>query len=142
MPVLSVKYLISIVLSVLLIFAPFITAWQHLLLGVMLGLILLLFGLAATSYTIVRKYRQSSRQAEIPLSVSIRNICLEIAAVLATMVLAGLIGHYLSGLFAWGMSSDLQKFIAGVGMGLLVGWMVGLLVKNISGRLMKSLSGR
>lgn len=134
MPALSVKHSLSVILSVLLIFTPFLTARQHLLVGVALGLTLLLFGLAATGYTIALKHWERCRQGHTPRSISIRNICLEIAAVLTAMVVAGMTGRYLSTWAGGGM----DDYIRGIGAGLLVGWAVGLLVKWMTGRLMKS----
>ncbi len=141
MPVPSIKYSLSIVLSVLLIFTLFITAWLIPELGVRLGLVFLLFGVVATSFTIFKKYRKIYQQGKLPLSICIRNSCLEIAAVLLTMILASLAGRYLSALATREISSTPQRLLTGIGVGLLAGWAVGLFVKQASVRLIRNSSG-
>jgi hypothetical protein len=142
MPVPSIKYSLSIVLSILLIFTLFITAWLVPSLGIRLGLIFLLFGLVATGYTIIRKYRKSYQQGNLPLSTCIRNSGLEIAVVLLAMIMASVVGRYLSTLASGGMNSTPQRLLTGIGIGLLAGWAVGLFAKQATGRLIRNSSGR
>lgn len=142
MPVPSIKYSLSIVLSILLIFTLFITAWLVPSMGVRLGLIFLLFGLVATSYTIIRRYRKLYQQENLTLSICIRNSCLEIFAVLLAMLLASLVGRYLSALAGGTMRSTPQRLLTGIGIGLFAGWAVGLFVKQATGRLVRNSSGR
>ncbi len=142
MPALSLKHILSIVLSILIIFTLFITAWQMPRVGTALGLIFLFFGLIATCYTIVHKNRKACQQGKIPLSVCIKNICLEIAAVLLTMALAGLAGRYLSIMATGNINSHPVKLITGIGIGILIGWAIGLLIKFVSGRFIRSSPGR
>jgi hypothetical protein len=141
MPVLPFKYSLFIVLSVLIIFTLLITS-QVSTAGIALSWIFLLFCLVATSYSIVKKHKKLYQLAKIPLSISIRNICLEIAAILLAMALAGVIGRYLSELASVAINNTLDEFITEIGIGLLAGWAIGLVIKNASGRLMKSLSDR
>ena len=134
MPAQSTKHSLSIVVSILLILSLFAAAWANPAVGFTLGVIFLLFVLTITVYTIVRKNRAAYQQGSISLSVSLLNICLEIAIVLLTMALAGLAGRYLSGMAALWISSYPASLIAGVCAGLLAGSAVGLLAKQVSGR--------
>ena len=142
MSALSFKHSLSIVISILLIFLLFLTAWRIPSAGLSLGLIFLLFGLTATSYTIINRNRKAYRQGKIPLSSSIRNTLLEIAAILLAMFLAGLAGRSLSEIAAGYISSHPARLIAGIGIGILVGWGIGLFMKFAASRLIKDSSGR
>ncbi len=142
MPALSLKHIFSIIISILVIFTLFITAWRIPPVGTALGLMFLLFGLTATSYTIILKNRKSFLQGKISLSISIRNSCLEIAAVLLTMALAALAGQYLSKIVTENMNSRPIQLITGIGIGILVGWSIGLFIKFASSRLLRNSSGR
>jgi hypothetical protein len=141
MPALPFKHFLSIVISILLIFAIFITAWRIPSVGMALGLIFLLFGLTATSYTILQKNRKACRQGKISQSVCIKNILLEISAILFTMVLAALAGRYLSRMATENMNSHPVKLIAGIGIGILIGWAIGLFIKFVSSRFTEPSSG-
>jgi len=142
MPALPFKHSILIVLSVLLIFSLFITSWRIPSVGMALGLIFLLFSLIATGYTIIQKNRKACQQGKFPLSVSIKNTCLEIAAILLAMILSGLAGRYLSGIATSNMSGHLVKLTTGIGIGILVGWAIGLFIRLASSRFIRTSSGR
>ena len=142
MPALPLKHIIAIVLSILIIFTLFITAWRMPQAGMALGLIFLFFCLTATSYTIINKNRKAYLQGKIHLSVSIKNTCLEIAAILLTMALAGLAGRYLSTMATGNINSHPIKLITGIGIGILVGWAIGLLIRFVSSRFISTSSGR
>lgn len=141
MPGLSIKYPHSILIASLLVLAVFLTAWRHLAAGVALGLIFLLFGLAATGYAMVKTYRSAYLRGEISLPLSIRNACLEIAGILLAMLLAALPGRSLAQAAAGFMENERMEMIAGIGIGLLVGILAGLLVQRGTRRLLKTLSG-
>jgi hypothetical protein len=134
MPARSIPHSLSIVISILLILSLFAAIWANPGTGITLGIIFLLFVLSAITYTIVRKNRAAYLQGQISISVSIRNICLEIAIVLLTMVLAGLAGRYLSGIAAKLIRNYPTNLIAGICVGLLAGSAMGLLVKQVSSR--------
>lgn len=142
MPALPFKHSLSIVLSILLIFTLFITSWRIPSVGMALGLIFLLFGLTATSYTIINKNRKAYQQGKIPLFLSIRNTCLEISAILLAMALAGLAGRYLSTIATGNIDSHPVKLVTGIGIGIVVGWAVGLFIKFASSRLIRNSPGR
>jgi hypothetical protein len=141
MPALPFKHILSIVLSIFLIFILFITAWRIPPVGIALGLIFLLFGVTATSYTIISKNRKAYQERRISFSLCIKNTCLEILAIVLAMVIAGLIGHYLSVSITGNINSDPARLLTGIGIGILVGWAVGLLIKLASARFVKTLSG-
>ena len=141
MPARSISYPLSIIISVLLILSLLASIWINKSAGLTLGLIFLLFGLTATSYTIISKNRKAYRQEKISLSGSIKNTCLEISAILLTMALAGLAGRYLSTMATGNISSHPIKLITGIGIGILVGWAIGLLIRFVSGRLIRISSG-
>jgi hypothetical protein len=137
MPALSFKHLLSIVISILIIFILFLTAWRLPAVGSALGLIFLSFGLAATGFSIVHKNRKACRQGRISPSTAIKNTLLELAAVLLTLVLAGMAGRALSGVLAGNIHSQPVKLVSVIGMGLLAGWAIGLAIKSVSGRFVK-----
>jgi hypothetical protein len=141
MPARSITYPLSILIAVLLILSLLASIWAAPTVGTTLGLIFLLFGITATSYTIIRKYRKAYLQDEIPFSISIRNICLEIAAILFAIFLAALVGRYLGGLINGNMNSTPARLIIGIGVGLLAGWVVGLFIRHASSRFVRTSSG-
>ena len=141
MPALPFKHLLSIVLTILLIFILFITAWRIPMVGIALGLIFLLFGVTATCYTIIGKNRKAYQEGDFSLSRCIRNTSLEILAVLFAMAIAGLIGHYLSVTITGNINGHPARLLTGIGIGILVGWAVGLFIRLASGRFIKVSSG-
>jgi hypothetical protein len=141
MPALPFKHLLSIVLSILIIFTLFITSWRIPQVGMALGLIFLLFSLTATSYTIIKKNRKAYMEGKLSLFISIKNTGLEISAILFAMASAGLIGRYISTIATGNISSHPLKLITGVGIGILVGWGIGLLMKLASSRVFRSSTG-
>ena len=142
MPARSIKYPLSIIIAVLLIITLLATVWVNAKAGIVLTLIFLLFVLSATSYTIIQKNRKAFQQGVVSRSTSIKNTCLEISAVLFAMILAGLVGHFISAIVTGGINSTPAKLITGIAFGLLVGWSVGLFVKHASGRFVRTPSGR
>ena len=137
----SITYPLSIVIAVLLILSLLAAIWLNTAAGLTLGFIFLLFVLAATSYTIVGKNRKAYQQGKIPLSLSIRNTCLEISAILLAMLLAGLAGRSLSLLATGNAASQPVTLIAGIGIGILVGWAIGLFIRSASRRFIRSTTG-
>ena len=142
MPARSITYPLSIIISVLLIISLLASIWVNQAVGTTLGLIFLLFGLFATSYTIINKNRIAYQLGEIPLPLAIRNAILEISAILLAMAFAGLAGRYLSIIATGNMSSHPLKLVTGIGIGILVGWAIGLFIKFASSRLIRSSPGR
>jgi hypothetical protein len=134
-------YPLSIIVVILVIFSLFATLGRSLATGLTLILIFLLFGLIATSYTIIQKNRKACRQGKISRSVCIKNIVLEISVILFTMVLAALAGRYLSRMATENMNSHPVKLIAGIGIGILIGWAIGLFIKFVSSRFIETSSG-
>ena len=142
MPARSIKYPLSIIIAVLLIVTLLATVWVNAKAGIVLTLIFLLFVLSATSYTIIQKNRNACQQGVISRSTSIKNTCLEISAVLLAMILAALVGRYLTVMLSGGINGTPVKLITGIGLGLLAGWIVGLFVKHASGRFIRTSSDR
>ena len=141
MPALPFKHLLSIVLSILLIFILFVTAWRIPMVGFALGLIFLLFGVTATCYTIIGKNRKAYQEGNLSLSICMRNTSLEILAILFAMATAGLIGHYLSAAITGNINDHPARLLIGIGIGILIGWAVGLLIKLASARFIRASSG-
>jgi hypothetical protein len=142
MPARSIKYPLSIIIAVLLIVTLLATVCVNATTGIVLTLIFLLFVLSATSFTIIQKNRNACQQGDISRSTSIKNTCLEISAVLFAMILAGLVGHFISTIVTGGINSTPAKLITGIAFGLLAGWTVGLFIKHASGRFVRTSSGR
>ena len=142
MPVRSVKYTILIIVAALLILSLFLVAWQNLAGGVTLGIIFLLFSLAATSYTVIKNHREAYLQGKASLRISIRNASLQITGILLAMVLAVLSIKLLAPIVSGYFSNDLIKVIVGICLGLLVGFMIGSLIQKGTSRLTNALPGR
>ena len=58
------------------------------------------------------------------------------------MILAALVGRYLTVMLSGGINGTPVKLITGIGLGLLAGWIVGLFVKHTSGRFIRTSSDR
>jgi hypothetical protein len=142
MPARSITYPLSIIICFLLIISLLASIWVNQSVGITLALIFLLFGLTATSYTIINKNRKAYQQGKISLSISIKNTCLEILAILLAMVLAGLMGRYLSVVVMGNINSHPLKLLTGIGIGILVGWAIGLFIKIASSRIIRNPPGR
>jgi hypothetical protein len=134
-------YPISIIIAVLVILSLLAAIGANLTTGIALGSIFLLFCLSATSYTIIGRYRTSYLHGKISLSIFIRNICFEISAILLAMFLAAVVGRYLTGAIAAGISNTPVKLFLGIGLGLIAGWAIGLFIKFASSRLIKTPPG-
>jgi len=106
--------------------------------GIVLGVIFLIFGLVTSIYMAVKKHREDYLHGKVSLSVAIRNIALEITAILLAMILAALLGRTLAEIGTRHIDNALLQFIAGVGIGLSVGMIVGLLIKRASSHLVKT----
>lgn len=142
MPARSITYFLSIILAVLLILSLLTSTWTNLTKGIIPGLIFLLFGLCATSDTIIRKYRRAYQQERISLPNSIKNIFLEIAVILFAMFIAALAGHHLTRTVVGNISATSARLLTGIGLSLIAGWAVGLIAKHISSRLIKTSSSK
>jgi hypothetical protein len=129
-------------ISLLLILALFATIWLFPSIGIMLGMmILLFFGLVATSCMIVKKHRETYLQGKISRTHFIRNVCLEISGILLAMIAAGVLGRAIAEVATRHIGNDLLKLVAGIGLGLLVGLFVGMLIKRASSHLVRTSSG-
>ena len=132
------KHSLSIIVSLLIILTLVAVTWMIPAAGRILWIILLLYGLAITSYMIVKKHREEYLQGNISRAIFVRNVFLEITGVLLTMILAAILGRYLVILATSQMRHDIIRFITGIMIGLSVGIVVGISIKQLSLRLVKA----
>ena len=132
------KHVISLIISLLLLMALFLTAWLYPSIGIPLGIIILLFGLAASTYMIIKKNREACLQGKILRSAAVRNSVLEITGILLAMLLAGRIGRPLAELVTGQIGHEIIRLIAGLITGLLAGAVIGTLVKGVSNRMVRN----
>jgi hypothetical protein len=132
------KHVISLTISLLFILALFLTARLFPPIGITLGIIVLLFGLVASAYMIIKKNREACLQGKILQSVAIRNTILEITGILLAMFLAGRIGRPLAEMVTGQIGHEIIRMIAGLITGLLAGAAIGILVKGASNRMVRN----
>jgi ABC-type transport system involved in cytochrome bd biosynthesis fused ATPase/permease subunit len=119
---------ISLVLFLIILL---ILAWLFPPLGLLLGVIFLLFTLVIASFTIVRKHEEAYHRGEISRIVFIRNVILEILGILFTMAFASLLAKYLAEIATKQIYNDFIKFMAGLCLGLFVGLAVGVFIQRV-----------
>jgi hypothetical protein len=118
------------IIFVLLVVALFFSALLSPSIGMIPGLIIVLFGFLAASSMIILKHRESYLQGKNSRSVSVRGACLEITGILLAMVLAGLLGWHLARLATGHIGNDLARVATAIGIGLLVGVGMGLIFRR------------
>lgn len=132
------KHVISLTTSLLFILALFLTARLYPTIGITLGIIFLVFGLAASASMIIKKNRDACLQGKILRSAAVRNSVLEITGILLAMLLAGRIGRPLAVLVTGQIGHEIIRLLAGLVIGLLAGAVTGALVKGVSNRLVRN----
>lgn len=132
------KHFFSTALSFVPILGLLATAWFFPYLGLLLGMIFLLFGLVTGIYIAVKKHRGAYLQGRISLARAVRNICFETGSILLAVTLAGELGRSAAQFATGQIGHELTRIIAGVVIGLLVGTIVGLFVKQLSSHLVKT----
>jgi hypothetical protein len=125
------------IISVLLFLALLISMWLFPSFGLMLGILLLLFGFVLAGSTVVEKHRPAYLQGEISRGVYVRKILFDIDGSLLALLLAGFLGRYVAEIAAQQISHNLTRLIAGIVIGLVIGIAVGILVKQAWERLVK-----
>jgi hypothetical protein len=132
------KQVISLTISLLFLLALFLIVRLYPTIGIPLGIIALLFGLAASAYMIIKKNRDACLQGKILRSAAVRNSILEIMGILLAMLLAGRIGRPLAELVTGQIGHEIIRLIAGLITGLLAGAVTGALVKGVSSRMVRN----
>ena len=115
-------------------------AWLFPSSGARLGLAFLLICLLIASAAALEKHERSFREGHLTRVQFIRNSSLEIMGLLLAMVLAAGIGRYAAGLTSHNIENDLLRTLAGIGVGMAVGFGVGALARGTWGRLMHVVS--
>jgi len=116
----------------------FVITWLFPLVGIILGIIYLLFIVLTTSLMIFRKHRETYLQGRVSRPIFIRNASLEISGVLLSIGFAGLAGRYLAQAATAEIINGLTKLITGILIGLLVGLSIGIIIKKLTGYLIKT----
>ena len=132
------KHIVLLTISLLFLLVLFLTARLYPPVGVTLGIIVLLFGLAATVYGVVKKNWEAYLQGRISTGVAVRNSILEITGILLAMLLAGRIGSPLAEMVTSQIGHEIIRLIAGLVIGLLAGAAIGALVKGVSSRMVRN----
>jgi uncharacterized membrane protein len=105
--------------------------------GLILAVNFLLFSLVIAGFSVVKKQKQAYLRGEISRIVFVRNIILEMLAILLIMIIASVLAQYMAEIATRQIYDDLTKFITGILVGLLVGVAVGI----FSQRIRKNYSG-
>ena len=95
------------------------------------------FCVANAVVSFFKKHRTSYLQGKITRSVFLRNIFLDILAILLAMVIAGAFGRFISQVATAYIIPTLIRIVVGILLGVLAGACVGLLIKRAWGQLVK-----
>ena len=123
-------------IPILLIPVLFFTVWLFPAYGMVLLIVSLSFGLLINSLMIIKKQRETYFPGRTSRIIFVRNVFLEISAIVFTMILAGLLGNYLGEIATRQIYNDLTKSVAGLFLGLLIGISVGVIIQRTRKRLL------
>ena len=115
---------------VLLAVAFFAPGWAGLTAGILIFLIV-----AMSLFGVVRNQTKLHREKRINRITLVRNVLYEVMGILLAMILAFVIGRYITEIATGQIGNDLIRFIAAIVISLLAGMSVGFLVKRTWGRL-------
>ena len=123
-------------IPILLIPVLFFTVWLLPAYGMVLLIVSLSFGLFINSLMIIKKQKETYSPSRTSRIIFVRNVFLEISAIVCTMILAGWLGNYLGEIATRQIYNDLTKSIARLFLGLLIGISVGVIVQRTKKRLL------
>jgi hypothetical protein len=109
-------------------------AWLFPAAGLILEIVFLPLSLVIASLVVLEERKEAYRQGQITRSVFIRKAMLEITGILLAMVLAGLLGRYVTEIATRQMENGLIRTSAGMLVGLMVGIGVGIFARKTWGR--------
>jgi hypothetical protein len=134
----SARHILSLAISLLFVLALFLSARLYPPIGITLGIIFLLFGLAMTAYMVVKKNREACLQGKLSVGAAVRNSILEIGGILLAMLLAGRVGRPLAEMVTSQIAHEIIRMVAGLVTGLLTGAAIGAFVKGVSNRMVRN----
>lgn len=105
--------------------------------GVAAGIIIFII-LAMAIFSVVQNQRKLYREKRISRNDLVRNVFYEGMGILLAMIMAFVIGKYITEIATGQIGNDLIRFAAAIVIGLLTGMGVGFVVKRTWGHLVKA----
>jgi hypothetical protein len=109
-------------------------AWLFPAAGLILEIVFLPLSLVIAGLVVLEERKEAYRQGQITRGVFTRRAVLEITGILLAMVLAGLLGRYVTEIATRQMEDGLIRTSAGMMVGLMVGIGVGIFARKTWGR--------
>lgn len=127
----STSILISGLVTLLLL------AWVFPSAGLKLGITFLLLSFLIASLAVLEKHKKAYRKGEITRGIFIRNTVVEISGGFLVMLLAGVLGRNAAEIATQQIGNEVVRLVAGIAVGLLVGFGIGLLAQKTLRRLVE-----
>lgn len=127
----STSILISGLVTLLLL------AWVFPSAGLKLGITFLLLSFLIASLAVLEKHKKAYRKGEITRGIFIRNAAVEISGGFLVMLLAGVLGRNAAEIATQQIGNEVVRLVAGIAVGLLVGFGIGLLAQKTLRRLVE-----
>ena len=121
-----------VITFVLLTASLFVPSWAGVVAGVMLSLIL-----TVAIFSVVQNQMKLYGEKRINRARLARNIFYEVMGILLTMIMAALVGRFVTEFAMQQIGYTLMGFAAGILFGLLAGMSLGFFVKQMWSRLAK-----
>ena len=112
--------------------------WLHIAVKLSLEFIILITGFVLAAFKIKERHSELFLQCKITQTEQFNNTVIELVSLLFAIILAGILGEFISAKMSTFIISDLSRTVFGVGTGVTVGLCIGLLFKRISNHLVKS----
>lgn len=123
----------SAILFVWLLLPMLVLAWLFPASRLIIEITFLLTSFVTAVWVAVAKNRDLYRKGRLTRRLFVRNTILDISAILLAMALAGLLARTIVPISIGQMGDNLLKIIAGIVVGLSIGFGVGVFMKRIRG---------
>lgn len=124
----------STLILIVLVLAFCALAWLLPSEGLLLAVTFLLLSFLVAGLVVVQKHKELFLQGKTTRRQFLRDVFLELTGIGLVMVLAGLLGRYMAGIFTNQIADDLARFAAAILTGLAAGALVGILVGQVWNR--------
>lgn len=118
-------------------FILLVIMWLLISVKLSLEFIFLLIGYILAAFKIKEHHKELFLECKITQSEQLNNTVIELASLLFAILLAGILGEFISANMSTYINNDLARIVFGVGTGLTVGICIGLLFKRVSNHLVK-----
>ena len=123
----------SAILFVLLLLSMLVLAWLFPASRSIIEITFLLTSFVTAIWVAIAKNRDLYRKGQLTRRLFVRNTILDISAVLLAMALAGLLARTIVPISIGQIGDNLLKILAGIVVGLSIGFGVGVFMKRIRG---------